>query len=381
MAVAAPLGWHGGDTDAVAPPQRGARSPSRTFSSTYHERDAKAADDTVSGDLSGDVALDLGTASARLAERDGGVVDEPSVAAIDGDTGRLLSFGRDALRTGAGAAGRVRLVRPVRRGQLADLGLAEEMVAAMFRRAGLSRRGRPRALVCVHAEATAIQKRALQRALEQAGARSVRFLELPLAVAIGQGVRIEEPTGTMVVEVGAGTADIAVLALGGMVTKASLTRGGEDFELAVRDLLARRQGLVIDQATAREVVRMIGTVDPTAPEARVEVLGRDRSTGRQSAAVLRRSEVRTTLLEQLRPVLAAAMDCIASAPPDLANDLIGTGITLAGGGSALDGLAAALAAATGLTVRGVDDARRAAVSGAASCLEGLRELPALEFAP
>jgi rod shape-determining protein MreB len=331
----------------------------------------------VSNDLSGDVAIDLGTASTRLRERAGALVDEPSIAAIDADTGRLISFGREALQLGAGAAGRVRLVRPVRRGQLADLELAQALVATMLRRAGVSRRAR--VLICVHADATAIQRRALQRALEQAGARAVRFLELPLAVAIGEGERIEEPTGTMVVEIGAGTSDIAVLALGGMVTKAHLSRGGEDFELAVRNLLSSRHGLVVDQPTAREVIRMIGTVDADAPEARVEVLGRDRATGRASAAVLRRSDLRTTLLEQLRPILSAAMDCIADAPPDLANDLLGSGVVLAGGGSELDGCAAALAAATGLVVHPAADPRRSAVNGAARCLEGLTELPALEL--
>lgn len=332
-------------------------------------------------DLRGDIAVDLGTASARLVDRDGRLVDEPAIAAVDGDSGRLIHFGREALGTGAGAAGRVRLVRPVRRGQLADLALAEEMVQALFRRAGVSRRGRPRVLVCVHADATAIQRRALERAVEHAGARAVRFLELPLAVAIGQRVRIEEPTGSMVVEVGAGTTDMAVLALGGMVTSASLGCGSEDFELAVRSELFRRHGLLVDQATAREVVRMIGTLDEAAPEARVEVLGRDRSSGRQATAVLRRSDVRATLVDQVRPVLAAAAACIAAAPPDLANDLLGAGIVLAGGGSALDGLPEALASATGLSVRRVPDPRRAAISGAAACLEGVAELPALELAP
>ena len=157
--------------------------------------------------------------------------------------------------------------------------------------------------------------------------------------------------------------------------------GGEDFELAVRNLLARRHDLVVDQATAREVLQMIGTVDDSVPDARVEVLGRDRSSGRPGARILCRAEVRAVLAEQLRPVLDAAASCIAAAPPDLANDLVGAGIVLAGGASGLDGLAATLASATGLSVHTVDEPRRAAVRGAATCLEGIRPLPALQLAP
>lgn len=327
-----------------------------------------------------DVALDLGTATARLIERDGSLLDEPTVAAVDIDSGRLLAFGRQALLTGAGAAGRVRLVRPVQRGQLADLAVAEALVAAMLRAAGVSRRGRPRVLVCVHVDATAVQRRALKRALERAGARTVRFLELPLALAVGARIPVEEPTGSMVVEVGAGTTDLAVLALGGMVTSATLRRGAEDFEAAVRTLLARRHRLVVDTPTAREVLAMIGTVDPDLPEARVEVLGRDQTTGHHSSAVLRRSELRRVLDEQLTPVLSAAMSCITGAPPDLANDLLGTGLVLAGGGSQLHGLAERLASATGLSVRTLDRPRSASVEGALACLDWLDGLPSAELA-
>ncbi len=326
-------------------------------------------------EMSMDLAIDVGTASIRVAERGGVVLDEPAIAAVDADSGRLLAFGAEALSTGAASAGRVRLVRPVRHGQLADLGLAEELLAALLRRAGATRRGRPRVLCCVHTDATAVQRRATKRALEQASARTVRFLELPLAVAIGAGIAIEEPTGSMVLEIGAATADVAVLALGGMVTSATVSQGAEDFETAVRSLLARRHGLVVDQATAREVLAMIGTVDPAAAEARVEVLGHDRATGRPAAAVLRRSEIRRALEEHLEPVLSAALRCISESPPDLANDLLGAGLVLAGGASRLDGIAARVAAATGVSVYPAADARCCAVLGAARCLAWLDEIP------
>ncbi|MDA8295227.1 MAG: rod shape-determining protein [Actinomycetota bacterium] len=341
----------------------------------------------MSGDASGllemsmDLAIDVGTASIRVAEHGGMVLDEPAIAAVDVDSGRLLAFGAEALTSGAATAGRVRLVRPVRHGQLADLRLAEELLAALLRRAGATRRGRPRVLCCVHADATAVQRRAAKRALEHASARTVRFLELPLAVAIGAGVAIEEPTGSMVLEVGAATADVAVLALGGMVTSATVSQGADGFEAAARSLLARRHGLVVDQATAREILAMIGTVDPSAAEARVEVLGHDRATGRPSAAVLRRSELRRALEEHLEPVLAATLRCITESPPDLANDLLGAGLVLAGGASQLDGVAGRVAEATGIPVRPAADARRCAVLGAARCLAWLDEIQTPEDEP
>ncbi|MCU1492174.1 MAG: rod shape-determining protein MreB [Acidimicrobiaceae bacterium] len=335
--------------------------------------------------MSTDLALDLGSVTTRVTDRDGVRLDEPTLAAIDGDSGRLLAFGREAEATGAAAAGRVHLLRPVRRGQLVDLGLAEEMLAEVLRRAGVNRLSRPRVLVGVHVGATPVQRRAMERALARAGARSVRFIELPLAVAVGAGLAIEEPSGSMVVEVGGGTTDIAVLALGGMVTADSVDRGGDDFEMAIRSQLVRHHGLVVDRPTAVEVLRLVGTVQPTGPgsgedrrtDQRVEVVGRELSTGRPAAAVMRRSEVRQVLVELLGAVLDAAVRCITEAPPDLANDLLSSGLVLAGGGSQLDGLDLRLARATGLPVHVVPNPHLTAAIGAASCLDSLADLPPL----
>jgi len=332
--------------------------------------------------LSADLALDFGTSTTRVVDSDGRLLlDEPTVAAIDGDSGRLLALGHEALGVGAGSAGRVSIVRPVRRGQLFDLSLAEEVLSEVLRNAGVSRLQHPRILVCSHVGATKVQHRALDRALRKAGARQVRFVEQPLACAVGSSLAIEEPSGSMVVEVGGGTTDAGVLALGGLVTSRSLAFGGEDVDDAVRSLLARRHGLVVDQATAAEVCRTIGTLDAASPELRVEVVGRDARTGRTATAVLARSELRPVLEELVSPVLDAAVACITDAPPDLANDLLGRGLVLAGGGASLDGFDRRLATATGLPVHVSSEPRLCAVVGASRCLSMLDVLTSAVSAP
>ncbi len=322
--------------------------------------------------MSSDLAIDFGSATTRVADSRGALLlEQPTVAAVDADSGRLLGFGDKALAVGVGTAGRVRLVRPVRHGQLVDIALAEEVLGEVVRLAGVSRLSHPRVLACVHVGATHVQRRALDRALRQAGARQVRFVEQPVACAIGAGLRIEEPEGIMVVDVGAGTTDIGVLALGGIVTSASLAVGGDDLDDAVRTSIARRFALVIDQSAASEVRRRIGTVEPAGSRPRLEVLGRESATGRPASVVLSEAEIMPVLEELIRPILDATIDCIATAPPDLANDLLRSGVHLCGAGSLLDGLDRRLARSTGLPVRAVAEPGRCAVVGASRCLAQL----------
>lgn len=322
--------------------------------------------------MSTDLALDFGTATTRVVNGHGVVLlEEPTLAAVDDNSGRLVAFGSEALGLPQNGAGRVRLVRPVRHGQLADLAVAEDALGEVLRRAGASRIAPPRVLVCVPVGATQVQRRALERALRHAGVRQVRFVEQPVACAVASDLRIEEPAGTMVVDIGAGTSDVAVLALGGIATSASVALGGDDLDDAIRLHLARRHGLVVDPDVAAEVRAAIGTVDERAGEAHVEVLGRDQGTGRTRSAILARSELRPILAELVAPVLAAAVASITDAPPDLANDLLGAGLVLAGGGALLDGLDRRLASATGVPVHVSPLAGRCAVLGASRCLSML----------
>jgi len=345
--------------------------------------------------LSADLALDFGSSYTRVADARGTLlVEEPTVAAVDSDSRRLLAFGAKALTLGHGSAARVSLVRPVRHGQLVDITLSEDILVEVVRAAGASRLAHPRVLACVHAGATHVQERALDRALRRAGARQVRFVEQPVAGAIGAGLPIEEPTGSMIVDVGGGTTDVGVLALGTLVTSESLPIGGDDFDEAVRLLLARHYDVVVDAETAHEVRRRIGSVrllgtggdGPAGPGTRAnelqrfEVRGRDGSTGHPSSVVITAAELQQPLVDLVHPILDAVVRCIASAPPDLANDLLSSGIHLAGGGSCLDGLGEKISIETGLPVHSAPE--RASILGAAKCLAMYDALgPALSAAP
>lgn len=299
------------------------------------------------------------------------LLEEPTVVAVESDSRRLIAFGREAPPLASATAGRVRLERPVRHGQLVDIALAEDLLVEVMRAAGVSRLAHPRVLACVQTSATHVQRRALDRALRRAGAREVRFVEHPVACALGAGLAIEEPEGSMVVDVGAGTTEMGVLALGGIVTSASLAIGALDVDESVRMLLARRYDLVVDPEVAGEVVRRIGAGDPARQDApHLEVTGRRGADGAPHSAVVSASEIRPAIDSLVGPVVDAAVACIASAPPDLANDLLGSGLHLSGGGSLLDGVAQRIATATGLEVHLHREPSRTAVLGAARCLSG-----------
>jgi len=320
--------------------------------------------------VSAELALDLGTGWTRIAEAGGTLlVEEPTVAAVDRDKGDVVGFGFEALGLAARAAGRVRVLRPVRNGQLVDLDLVEAVLVEALRRAGVSRLSHPRVLVCTHIGATRVQNRALDRAVRRAGAKDVLFLSQPTACAIGAGIAIDEPTGSMVADVGAGTTDVGVLALGGIVVSSSLERGGDDFDHAVRGHLARRRGILVDRETAQAARVAVGTIAPDAAESVVEVVGREVKTGLPIEAEVTAFELRPILEDLSAPILEAVVDAVTGSPPELVNDLIGSGLLLAGGAGRLDGFDRALAKVTGIPVHTAVDGGRAAVLGAARCLE------------
>jgi rod shape-determining protein MreB len=319
--------------------------------------------------LSAEFALDFGTGSTRIADPSGALlVDEPTVAAVDKDTGRVVAFGSEALGLGARAAGRVAVRYPVRNGQLVDLDLVEEVLAEALRRAGASRLSHPRVLVCTHIGATRVQNRALDRAVRKAGAKDVLFIAHPIACAIGAGIAINEPTGSMVVDVGAGTTDVAVFALGGIVVSSSCAHGGDDLDEAVRSYLARQRDILVDRKTARAARLALGTVVPRPAEIQFEAVGRDARSGRPTSATLTNVELAPILEPLVAAMLDAAVAGITEAPPELVNDLIGSGLLLAGGGGLLDGFDRRLARVTGVPVHVAAEAGRCAVLGAARCL-------------
>ena len=320
--------------------------------------------------LTAEFALDFGTGSTRIADASGALlVDEPTVAAVDKDTGRVVGFGSEVLALGARAAGRVAVRYPVRNGQLVDLELVEEVLAEVLRRAGASHLSHPRVLVCTHIGATRVQNRALDRAVRRAGARDVLFIAHPTASAIGAGMAIDEPTGSMVVDVGAGTTDVAVFALGGIVVSSSCARGGDDLDEAVRSYLVRQRDVLVNRETAQACRRALATAAPRAALAEFEIIGRDARSGRPTSAILTNLELKPIIEPLVVSMLDAAVRGITEAPPELVNDLIGAGLLLAGGGGLLDGFDRRLARVTGVPVYVAAEAGRCAVLGAARCLE------------
>jgi len=318
--------------------------------------------------VSSGLAVDLGTSRTLVAVPGRGViVDEPTIAAVDLGRHRVVAFGTEALRLRGRCAGEVAIVRPVRHGQLFDLDLTSAVAKELMSRGRTSAIGQPTVLCCASGAATGVQRRALDRAFKKAGAAKVRFVEQQVAVAVGSGLRIEEPFASMVVDVGAGTTEIGVLALGGLVTHASLPVGGEDFDEAIRRLCARDFELAIDSATAEGIKCAIGSAWVEEDD-KVEVRGRDVSTGIVRSIVLARTDVADAIAPRVERILAAAVSCITSSPPDLANDLLNRGLYLAGGGALLRGFAQRLASSTGIPVHLVQNPERCAVAGALKCM-------------
>jgi rod shape-determining protein MreB len=315
-----------------------------------------------------DLAVDFGTARTLVAVPGRGViVDEPTIAAVDLGRNRLVAFGTDAVGLRGRCAGEVAIVRPVCHGQLADLDLTWAVARELLRLGRTWSVSQPTVLCCASGAATGVQRRALDRAFKEAGAGSVRFVEQQVAVALGSGLRIEEPVASMVVDVGAGTTEIGVLALGGLVTHASVSVGGGDFDEAIQRLCARDFELAIDLTTAEAIKCAIGSAWVEEDE-KVEVRGRDVSSGIVRSVVITRTEVADAIAPRVGRILAAAVSCITSAPPDLANDLLNRGLYLAGGGALLSGFGKRLASATGIPVHLVENPERCAVAGAVLCM-------------
>lgn len=320
--------------------------------------------------MSGGFAIDLGSSVTRVASSDGELLfEEPSVAAIDLASHRLIAFGREAAGLGARSAGQVGVVRPVRAGKLLDVDVAEAVVAEVFRRIGVGRLERREVALCCHIDTSDVQRRALERALRQAGAKHIHPIEQPVAAAIAARLPLAEPVGTMVVDVGGGTSDLGVMALGGLVTSAAIAIGGTTFDDALRSHLLRAYGLSVAQRAAEALRRRHGTLLSLGSRALADVSGRDALDGRPRSVAVEVAELTEVLEVAVAPLLAAASACIGEAPPDLANDLLRSGLLLVGGGSMLSGLDQRLAVATGVPVHIPLEPDRLVVRGAARCLE------------
>lgn len=317
-----------------------------------------------------DLAVDLGTANTLVFERGRGiVVSEPSVVAMDADRGEVYAVGLEAHRMIGRTPATISATRPLRHGVIADFEVTESMLRYFLRKAHPSRWGRQRVIMCVPSGVTDVESRAVQEACLSAGAREVALIEEPVAAAIGAGLPIAEPRGHMVVDIGGGTSEVAVLSMGEIVVEASVRLGGYDLDEAIMAYVRREHGLAIGQPTAEEVKLAIGSAGPLATELTCDIRGRELVSGLPRAVTLDSSEARAALAEPVQAIVDAVREALDRTPPELASDILTSGILVAGGGALLHGLADRLHEETQMPCYVAESALTCVAEGAGQALE------------
>ena len=283
-----------------------------------------------------DMAVDLGTANTLVYVRGRGIVlSEPSVVAIDERSGEVHAVGVEAKRMIGRTPGTISAIRPLKDGVIADFDVTEQMLRHFIQKVHHHRFAYPRVVVCVPSGVTGVEKRAVEEATRSAGAREAYLIEEPMAAAIGAGLPVSEPTGNMIVDVGGGTTEVAVISLGGIVVSQSLRVGGDEMDEAIISHIKKEYKLLIGQQTAEEVKLEIGSAFPLREELQAEVRGRDMLTGLPKTIILSSEEVRQALEEPVGQILDAIRSTLDKTPPELAADIMDRGIVLAGGGALL----------------------------------------------
>jgi rod shape-determining protein MreB and related proteins len=292
------------------------------------------------GGLSGrDMAVDLGTANTLVYVRGRGIVlSEPSVVAIDQRSGEVHAVGIEAKRMLGRTPGTITAIRPLKDGVIADFDVTEQMLRHFIEKANGNRFAHPRVIVCVPSGVTGVEKRAVEEATISAGARQAYLIEEPMAAAIGAGLPVSDPTGNMIVDIGGGTTEVAVISLGGIVVSQSIRVGGDEMDEAIVNHLRKEYKLLIGTQTAEEVKLEIGSAWPLPEEVQAEVRGRDMLTGLPKTVVLGSEDVRRALDEPVTQIIDAIRGTLDKTPPELAADIMDRGIVLAGGGALLAGL-------------------------------------------
>jgi rod shape-determining protein MreB len=332
--------------------------------------------DRVRGLLSRDLAIDLGTANTLVYARGIGIVsNEPSVVAIQQDVGggrHVLEVGRAAKEMLGRTPSSILVIRPMRDGVIADFEITSAMLKYFIANARPRRElGRPRIIVAIPSGITEVEKRAVREAAESAGGREVYLIEQPMAAAIGAGLPITEPAGSMIVDIGAGTSDVAVISLGGIVYSRSVRIAGDKMDEAIVQRVKRKHGLLIGEPTAEHVKMSIGSAFATAEELTMDVSGRDLVTGMPRTATVTSSDIREAVAEPLGGILEAVKMTLERTPPELAGDIADRGIVLAGGGALLRDLDVLMREETGLPVVVAEDPLTVVAMGAGKALEEL----------
>jgi rod shape-determining protein MreB len=323
-----------------------------------------------------DMAVDLGTANTLVYVRGRGIVlNEPSVVAINTKTGAILAVGQEAKRMIGRTPAHIVAIRPLKDGVIADFDVTEKMlryfIQKVHRRAFLAK---PRVVVCVPSGITGVEQRAVEEATISAGARSAFIIEEPMAAAIGAGLPVHEPTGNMIVDIGGGTTEVAVVSLGGIVTSQSIRIGGDELDDSIINYIKKEYSLMLGERTAEEIKMTIGSAFPLPEEQQAEIRGRDLVTGLPKTIVVSAEEVRRAIEEPVNAIVDAVKNTLDKTPPELSADIMDKGIVLAGGGSLLKGLDERLKHETGMPIHIAEDPLFAVAVGSGKCLEEFEAL-------
>ncbi|MDR3562509.1 MAG: rod shape-determining protein [Negativicutes bacterium] len=326
--------------------------------------------------MSMDIGVDLGTANVLVYIKGRGIVlREPSVVAIDRDTNRILAIGEEARRMLGRTPGNIVAIRPLREGVIADYDTTESMLRHFIQKvAGRSMFFKPRIMVCIPSGVTTVEKRAVLEAAMQAGARKTYLIEEPLAAALGAGLVISEPCGSMVVDIGGGTTDVAVLSLGGIVVSESLRVGGDKFDEAMVRYIKKEYNIMIGERTAEEIKVNVGTAFPSGRNESMEIRGRDLVSGLPKTMRIGSTETREALSEPISLIVECVKTVLEKTPPELAADIVDRGIVMTGGGSLLHGLDKLISQETGIPTYLADDPLSCVALGTGKALESLEAI-------
>ncbi len=332
--------------------------------------------DFFAGMFSTDLAIDLGTSNTLLFVRGKGIViNEPSVVAVQqlpGGRRELLAVGREAKDMLGRTPGDIQAIKPVKQGVIADFEATAEMLRTFIQKAhGRKALVKPRIIICVPVGITEVEKRAVRESAESASAREVHLIEEPMAAAIGAGMPITEPSGNMIVDVGGGTCEVAVISLGGIVYNRSIRVGGDKMDLAIMNHIKRRYSLLVGEQTAEQIKIKIGNAYPDDEIATMEVKGRDLVAGVPKTVEVNSDEIREAMSEPINNIVEAVRISLERTPPELASDIVDRGIILTGGGSLLHNFDTLLREETGLPVYLAEEPVTGTVTGAGIALEQL----------
>ncbi|EGL13554.1 rod shape-determining protein [Paenibacillus chitinolyticus] len=331
--------------------------------------------------LSKDIGIDLGTANVLIHVKGRGVVlDEPSVVAIESDTKRVLAVGEEARRMVGRTPGNIVAIRPLREGVIADFEITEAMLKHFISKVGgKSWYSHPRILICAPTNITSVEQKAIREAAERSGAREVFMEEEPKAAAIGAGMDIYQPSGNMVVDIGGGTTDVAVLSMGDVVTSSSIKIAGDKFDTAITKYIKNKYKLLIGERTSEDIKVQIGTVQADSVQNEMDIRGRDMVSGLPLTITIRSSEVQEALWDPISSIVTAAKSVLERTPPELSADIIDRGVILTGGGAMLHGLDQLLADELKVPVLIAEDPMHCVVKGTGIMLDNLDKVTKRKF--